>query len=160
MFCTSTLSKCTLWNINHMPPVAYCWCVSSSFLCISALQSPGKPSCSVKIPTNSHDFHRTHNSFQEFSLQRLIWRWVLWMYFTEEWEELAHYSTQIPVFEWEHLYTAIFGERSVKKLQSSLDSVNSVEFGNRSKKSCLIMFTSLRWQDEHSAVGNSMASVL
>lgn len=60
-------------------------------------------SCSVKTPTNSHDFHRAHNSSQEFSLQRLIWRWVLWIYFTEEWQGPAHYSTQIPVSEWEHL---------------------------------------------------------
>lgn len=122
------------------------------FLCTSHLANP---SCSVKIPTNSHDFHRSHNSFQGFPLQKL-----LWMCFTEEWQELAHYSTQIPVFEWEHRYTATFWERKVKKLQSSSDSINRVEFGNRSNKSCLIMFAPLRWQGEHSVVSNSMTSVL
>lgn len=142
-----------------MPPVAYCCCVSSSFYVSPHSSHLENPSCSVKTPTNSHYFHRTHNSFQGFSLQSLLWRWVLWMFFTEEWQELAHYSIQIPVLEWEHLYTVIFGERNVKKLRNSPDSVNSVEFGNRSNKSCLIMFAPLRWQGEHSVVGNTMTLV-
>lgn len=143
-----------------MQPVAYCCCVSSSFYVSLHSSHLANPSCSVKITTNSHDFHRTHNSFQGFSLQRLLWRWVLWMCFTEEWQELAHYSTQTSVFEWDHLNTDFFWERNVKKLQSSSDSVNSMEFANRSNKSCLIIFAPFRWQGEYSVVGNSMALVL
>lgn len=130
------------------------------FLCISPFQSPGKPSFSVKTPTNSCDFQRSHNSFQGFSLQRLIRRWALWIYFTEEWQGLAHYSTQIPVFEWEHLYAAIFWEKNVNKLQGSSDSIKSVEFGNRSNINCLITFSLLRWQGEHLMIGNCLALVL
>lgn len=143
-----------------MHPIAHCDYVSSnsyvslhtSHLAIQAVVLKSQPMLLTFI--GSIILSKT-------SLQSLIWRWFFWIYFSQKWQGLAHYSTQIPVpylneviLEWQHSYTGVIWEKNVKKLWSSSDSVNGVEYGDMKNKKCSIELALLRWQGGHVVGGN------